>query len=233
MVGHIGIVGVSAPGAALCFESICLLAPELLGPHAHPEVSMHVLNFADHVAALRIGDWEKIGEMLLTSARKLHEAKADFVVCPDNTVHVAFEAIAPRLPLPWLHIVDAIAAEASRLQLRRVGLLGTRALVESDVYDRRLALHRVEPIRPTSAEREALDALIFGELCCGRVTVHGRDLLRRICRRLADYERCDGVILGCTELPLLVDATAPLAIPALDSTRLLALAAVTRAVRPS
>jgi aspartate racemase len=230
MVEHVGIIGCSAPGAALCFETICLLAPERLGRYAHPEISMHVLNFAEHVTFVQDGNWSALGEMLLTSAGKLRDSGADFVICPDNTAHIALERIAARFPLPWLHIADAVGAEAARQQWRRVGLLGTRPLMESDVYDGRLALHDVEAVRPTIPEMDSLNAVIFDELCRGIVSAAGRDLLRRICSRLRDDEGADAAILGCTELPLLVDAAAPPGVPTLDSTRLLARAAVAHAV---
>jgi aspartate racemase len=179
---------------------------------------------------VRDGNWTALGEMLLTSACKLRDSGADFVVCPDNTAHIAFERIALRLPLPWLHIADAVGAEAARQRFRRVGLLGTRPLLESDVYDGRLALHDVEVVRPTIAEMDSLNVVIFDELCRGIVSARGRDLLRRIGSRLRDEEGADAAVLGCTALPLLIDAAAPPDIPTLDSTRLLARAAVARAV---
>jgi aspartate racemase len=231
MAEHVGIIGCSAPGAALCFETICTEAPQRLGPYAHPEVTMHALDFAEHMAFVQRRDWGGLGEMLLTSARKLHAAGAAFVICPDNTAHIALERVAPRLPLPWLHIADAVGAEAAQRSLRRVGLLGTRFLVESDVYERRLAPRGVQVVRPTVPERDSLDSVIFDELCCGVVSVRGRELLRRVCLRLRDEDGCDGAILGCTELPLLVDPAEPPALPALDSTRLLARAAIARALQ--
>jgi aspartate racemase len=229
MAAHIGIVGCSAPGAALCFQTICANAPRYLGPDVHPEVSMHVLSFADHVRHVRAADWAALGEMLLTSTRRLQAAGADFVVCPDNTAHLAYDCIASRVPLPWLHIADAMANEAERRRYRRIAVLGTRPLVESGLYDTPFARLGAAAVLPTVDERAALDALIFGELTRGVVSAFGRDLLRSLCRRL-ESQGCDAVALACTELPLLVDPDSPPVLPILDSARTLADAAIRRAI---
>jgi aspartate racemase len=135
---HIGIVGCSAEGAALCYRTICEKGAQLLGPHAHPEITMHTHSLARYVQFLDRGDWESVAELMLDSANKLAKAGADFLICPDNTIHQAFEFVAPHSPLPWLHIAEVVAAEAAQRSFRRVGLLGTRWLVESDVYPKSL-----------------------------------------------------------------------------------------------
>lgn len=109
---HIGIVGCSAEGASLCYRTICAEGAALLGPHAHPEVSLHTPSLADYVRHLDNGDLQGVGELMLASARKLAAAAADFLVCPDNTIHQAFSYVEPRSPLPWIHIVDVVAAHA-------------------------------------------------------------------------------------------------------------------------
>jgi aspartate racemase len=113
MTKHIGIVACSAEGAALCYTTICVNGFRHLGPHAHPEVSLHTHSLAEYVACLDRGDIEGIGNLMLSSAVKLRAAGAEFLICPDNTIHQAMDYVTTRSPLPWLHIVDVVAAEAA------------------------------------------------------------------------------------------------------------------------
>lgn len=228
MTGHIGIVGCSAEGAALCYRTVCLEGAARLGGHAHPEVTLHGHSLADYVARLERGDLEGVAALMLASAEKLAGAGADFLVCPDNTIHQAMPLVEPRSPLPWLHIAEVVAAEAAARGYRRLGLTGTRWLVESDVYPRKLAAQGLEFLRPDEAEREAIDRVILDELVHGVFTPAALACLQRAIRRMGEHG-CDAVVLGCTELPLIVDdSTSPL--PTLDSTRLLARAALRRAI---
>src|SRR5262245_66221725 len=112
MTQHIGIVACSAEGAALCYRTICTEGPALLGAHGHPEVSMHTHSLADYVACLERGDWQGVGELMLASAEKLARIGADFLICPDNTIHQALPHVEPRSPRPWLHIAEVVADEA-------------------------------------------------------------------------------------------------------------------------
>jgi aspartate racemase len=225
---HIGIVGCSAEGAALCYRTICEKGAQLLGPHAHPEITMHTHSLARYVQFLDRGDWESVAELMLDSANKLAKAGADFLICPDNTIHQAFEFVAPHSPLPWLHIAEVVAAEAAQRSFRRVGLLGTRWLVESDVYPEKLAAHGISYLRPTAEEREEINRIIFDELVYGIFRPESVTYHQLVIRRMKD-EGCDAVVLGCTEIPLIIsNKNSP--IPTLDSTRLLAWAALRRAV---
>jgi aspartate racemase len=217
---HIGIVGCSAEGAALCYRTLC-------AEPAHPEVSMHTHPLADYLACLDRGDWTGVGALMLSSARKLAAAGADFLICPDNTIHPALPGIEPRLPLPWLHIAEVVAAEARRRGFRRLGLTGTRFLVENEMYPQKLG--DLGCVRPDAADREALHRLILDDLVRGVFRPEGTALLDAVIGRLADAG-CDAVILGCTELPLVVSPAPPL--PVLDSTRLLARAALLRPAPP-
>ena len=151
---HVGIVACSAEGAALCYRSICAEGARLLGPHAHPEVSMHTHSLADYVACLDRGDWPGVGELMLASAGKLAAIGAEFLVCPDNTIHQALPHVEPRSPLPWLHIAEVIADEAVARGFKHLGLTGTRWLVESDVYPEKLAARGLACVRPNDVERE-------------------------------------------------------------------------------
>jgi aspartate racemase len=228
MPRHIGIVGCSAEGAALCYRTICVEGARLLGPHAHPEVSVHTHSLADYVAFLESGDWPGVAELMLASAGKLAKIGADFLICPDNTIHQALPFVEPRSPLPWLHIAEVVAAEAAQRGFRCLGLIGTRWLVESEVYPQKLAALGLRYVRPDAAERAEINRIIMDELVCGVFRPEAVAYHQRVTARLKD-EGCDAVVLGCTETPLIIDdASSPL--PTLDSTRLLARAALRRAV---
>ena len=227
MPRHIGIVACSAEGASLCYQTICVEGAALLGPHAHPEVSMHTPSFADYTACLYRGDWPGVGELMLASANKLAKIGADFLICPDNTIHQGLPYIEGRSPLPWLHIAEVAAAEAAARGYRRLGLTGTRWLVESEVYPEKLAAHGLECLRPSAAEREATNRIIMEELVYGVFKPEAVAHFQRVIERLKS-EGADAVLLACTEIPLIMnDANSPL--PTLDTTRLLARAALSRA----
>lgn len=225
---HIGIVGVSAEGAALCYRTICAEGEGLLGPHDHPEVSLHTHPLARYMECIDEGDWRGVAELMLSSVHKLQAAGADFVICPDNTVHQALRFIEERSPLPWLHIADVVAEEARRRGFRKLGLTGTRWLVESDVYPERLDSRGLAWERPAPEDREAINRIIMDELVRGVISETAVAEFQRIISAL-EGRGCEAVILGCTEIPLLMnDGNSPL--PTLDSTRLLARAALARAV---
>ena len=228
---HIGIVACSAEGAALCYRTICVEGASLLGAHDHPEVSMHTYPLAEYMNCIYRGDWPGVGELMLASAHKLAKAGADFLICPDNTVHQALPYFEARSPRPWLHIAEVVAAEAVARGFHRLGLTGTRYLVESEVYPDKLGARGVAHVRPSSAEREEINRIIMEELVYGRFQPESVGYFQRVMGRMKD-EGCDAVVLGCTEIPLIMsDANSPL--PTLDSTRLLARAALRRAVAPA
>ncbi|MCP4330231.1 MAG: amino acid racemase [Alphaproteobacteria bacterium] len=227
MTQHIGIVACSAEGASLCYRTICVEGADLLGPRAHPEVSMHTPSLADYVTCLDRGDMAGVGELMLASADKLARIGADFLICPDNTIHQAFDYVAPRSPLPWLHIAEIVAVEAAGRGFRRLALTGTRWLVESDVYPEKLAAHGLQCQRPEPAEINEIDRIIMDELVKGDFEPEAIAYFQRTLVRLK-RAGCDAAILGCTEIPLIIDdTTSP--VPTLDSTRLLARAALRRA----
>jgi aspartate racemase len=218
---HIGIAACSAEGAALCYRTICVEGAQLLGAHAHPEVSMHTPSLAEYMERIYRGDWDGVGEMMLSSARKLAGMGADFLICPDNTLHQALPYVAPRSPLPWLHIAEVVAAEAAARGYRRVGLTGTRWLMEGPVYAKEL-------MRPDAAEREEINRIIMDELVYGVFKPAAVQYFQKVVEKMK-RAGCDAVVLGCTEIPLIMnDANSPL--PTLDSTRLLARAALRRAL---
>ena len=228
MPQHIGIAACSAEGAALCYRTICVEGAALFGPHAHPEVSMHTPSLADYMAHIYRDDWPRVGELMLASADKLEKAGADFLICPDNTIHRALPHVLPRSPLPWLHIAEVVAAEAVARGFRRIGVTGTRWLVDSEVYPEKLLARGLEYVRPSVAERDDCNCIIMDELVRSTFKPESVAYFQRVIGGLKD-QGCDAVVLGCTEIPLIIDdANSPL--PTLDSTRLLARAALKRAV---
>ena len=223
MAQHIGIAACSAEGAALCYRTICTEGAQLLGAaHAHPEVSMHTPSLAQYMERIYRDDWQGVGQMMLASARKLAGMGADFVICPDNTIHQALRYVIPRSPLPWLHIADAVMAEAGARGYRRLGLSGTKWLMEGPVYPADL-------VRPGPAERAEINRIIMDELVCGVFKPASVAYFQQVFSAM-QQAGCDAVVLGCTEIPLVMsDANSPL--PTLDSTRLLARAALRRALQ--
>lgn len=230
MTQHIGIVGCSAEGAALCYRTICAEGALLLGVHAHPEVSLHTPSLAHYVSCLETNDMQGVAELMLASAHKLAKAGADFLICPDNTIHQAFDIVVPRSPLPWLHIAEVVAREAARRHFRRVGLLGTAWLVASRVYPDKLAALGIECAQPSDEERDEMGRLIMDELVLG---VFKPASVATFQAAIEGFKQqgCDAVILGCTEIPLIINDSNS-ALPTLDSTRLLARAALQRAISP-
>lgn len=227
MPQHIGVVGCSAEGAALCYRTICVEGAQLLGAHAHPEVSMHTPSFALYIQCLERDDWQGVGDLMLQSAAKLERSGADFLICPDNTIHQAFGYVEPRSPLPWLHIAEVVATEAAQRGFRRLGLLGTQWLVSSEVFPEKLNPRGLDYMRPTAVERREINRIIFAELVCGIFRSEAINYFQQVIARM-QADGCDAVVLGCTEIPLIInDANSPL--PTLDSTRLLARAALRRA----
>lgn len=222
MPQHIGIAACSAEGAALCYRTICTEAPQLLGAaHAHPEVSMHTPSLAEYMERIYKGDWQGVAELMLESAHKLATIGADFLICPDNTIHQALPYVVPRSPRPWLDIAEMVAAEAKARGYRRIGLTGTKWLMHGPVYAKDL-------VRPDAAEREEINRIIMDELVYGVFKPAAVGYFQKVMEKMK-REGCDAVVLGCTEIPLIMnDANSPL--PTLDSTRLLARAALRRAV---
>lgn len=227
MTLHIGIVACSAEGAALCYRTICAEGAQLLGPHAHPEVSMHTPSLAEYVDCLERGDLQGVGELMLNSAGKLAMIGADFLICPDNTIHQALPFIQARSPLPWLHIAEAVAEQAAERGFRRIGVTGTRWLVDSEVYPEKLAARGLEWMRPAAAERDEINRIIMDELVYGVFKPEAVGYFGQVIARMKEAG-CDAVVLGCTEIPLILnDGNSPL--PTLDSARILARAALRRA----
>jgi aspartate racemase len=229
MTRHVGIVACSAEGAALCYRTFCAEAAAVMGEHRHPEVSMHTHSLAEYMAPIRSDDWESVAELMLSSARKLAAIGADFAICPDNTIHQAFDRVAARSPIPWIHIAEAVSDEAQSRGYRTLGITGTKYLMTGPVYAQTLKRRGLACRIPDEDDRRRIDAIIFEELVKGVFREECRRYVIEVIRGLGE-RGCDGVVLGCTEIPLLVGPEdSPL--PTLDSTRLLARAALREALR--
>ncbi|MDJ0987017.1 MAG: amino acid racemase [Desulfobacterales bacterium] len=228
MPKHIGIVGCSAEGAALCYRTICGEAPPVMGEHMHPEVSMHTHPLAEYMIHIRTGDWKNVAALMLSSTQKLSEIGAQFAICPDNTIHEAFDYVKEKSPIPWLHIAEAVATEARAQGYQQLAILGTKYLMTGPVYPGMLSKFDIKSQIPTDKDRERIDDIIFKELVNGVFTEASRLYFNTVIEKLKD-SGCDAAVLGCTEIPLLVDPEdCPL--PVLDSTRLLARTAIKEAL---
>lgn len=228
MAKHIGIVAVSYEGAALCYQSICAEAAHVMGEHQHPEITLHAFPLSDYLRFVSADDWEGVSGLLLKSAEKVAAAGADFAICPANTAHEAFELLRPRSPIPWLHIVEVVAEAAASRGLTQLGILGTRFLMEGKVYAEVLSERGMRAVIPEAVERERINALIFEELVKGTLKNSTKEYFRGIVAELA-REGCDAAVMACTEIPLILRPD-EVELPLLDSTRLLASAALKEAL---
>lgn len=221
---HLGILGVSAEGAALCYRTFCQEAARRAGHNHHPEVSMHTNDLGLLMELTDRDEWDEIGKWLLLSASKLASIGADFLICPDNTVHQALDTVLDQLPLPFLHIAGVVADESARRGYQRVGLTGTRWLMEGPVYPPQFRARGIECVVPSEEQRAGIHRVITSELLYGIVTSESLTYLQQVVSDLK-AAGCEAVALSCTELPIILnDDNSPL--PVLDSTRLLARAAV-------
>ena len=189
MPQHIGIAACSAEGAALCFRTICLEGEALMGEHWHPEVTMHVHPLGQYMEHVGRGDWPGVATLMLSSAEKLAAAGADFIICPDNTIHQAFDLVVGKSPRPWLHIAEVVATEAKEAGYRRLGVLGTRILMDGPVYPSCLERADLEYDLPDPGERQRINEIIFKELVEGVFECAAHKLAPRC-------EHCGCIVLG-------------------------------------
>lgn len=225
---HVGIVAHSFEGAALCYRTMCLEGMRLLGAHSHPEITLTGVPMHGMMDAWQTGDHAPIRARLYADIEKLRLSRADFFVCPDNTAHIALEMDGPPFSIPGLNIADVVAEQAVREGRRTVGIVGTEWTMTGPVYRRAFGSRDIHLIVPGESDRQLIHHAIFAELCMGIFNDSTRRTFIEIIQRLADGG-CDAVALVCTEVPILVTAeVSPL--PILDSTRLLACAAVSVAL---
>ena len=228
MPKHIGIVSVNYEGTTLCYQSICEQAASVMGEYRHPQITIHSFPLADYLRFLAGLDWEGVAGLLLESAEKVARAGADFAICPANTTHEAFKFMESRSPIPWLHIVEVVADAAASRGLSKLGILGTKFLMEGTVYREVLVNRGIEAVIPEAEHRERLNRLIFEELVKGIFKTSTREYFQSVAANLTK-SGCDGVVMGCTEIPLILRQE-DVEVPLLDSTRLLAKAALEEAL---
>ena len=224
MAKHVGIVACSAEGAALCYQTICKEGSLLMGPHTHPEVSMHTYPLSEYMKYIYREEWEGVTRLMLSSSEKLRAAGADFLISPDNTIHQVSEDVQKQSPLPWLHIAEEVVREAKRSGYTKSAVLGTKYLMTGPVYPDAYNKQKLEYEIPDQASREKIDRLIFDELVYGEIKLNSKNYFLE---QILTFKKngCDSVVLGCTEIPLIVlPDESPL--PVLDSTRILARAAL-------
>jgi len=199
----------------------------IMGRQSHPEITMHTYPLSEYMRHIEVDRWDGVAELMLSSAEKLARVGADFIICPDNTIHQAFDRVVDKSSLPWLHIAEEVASEAAGRNYRRLGILGTRYLMEGPVYPTKLAARKIDHLVPDTNERRRINEIIFDELVKGRFTEESRRYFNEVIDRLKD-QGCDAAVLACTEIPLLLTEDDS-SLPTLDSTRILARAALKRA----
>lgn len=228
MSKHIGIVACSADGAALCYRTICIEATVRMGEYTHPEVSMHTHPLNEYLKHLALNNWNEVAKLMLISVRKLADIGAELAICSDNTLHQAFNQVIAESPIPWFHIAEAVAAEAKKQGYSNLAITGTKYLMTGPVYAEALKKFNISSQIPDKDDREKINTIIFKELINGIFLEKSRLYFNEVIQKLKG-RGCDAVVLGCTEIPLLVDPDdCPL--PILDSTRLLARAAINEAL---
>ena len=194
-----------------------------LGGLHSAKLVLHSVDFAEIEALQRADDWDAAAAILADAARGLRAAGADAIVVCTNTMHLVAPQIEAAVDLPLLHIADATAARIRAAGLSRVALLGTRFTMARDFYRRRIEAAGIEVIVPEAAQREIVHRVIYEELCLGHILDDSRDAYRAIIDDLV-ARGAQGVILGCTEIGLLV-GEGDAAVPLFDTTRIHAEAA--------
>ena len=227
---HIGIAAITAEGAALVYRQICHAASQRLGEHHHPEISLHTFSLSEHLHA-GSDRKERWSSLIMASAQKLQASGADFMICPSNTPHDVYDDVVNQLPIPWLHIVKPVRQAAQVAKAKQLLLLGTRFTLESDFYDNQFRGSNIELVRTDGQETASVHDIINRELIKGVVTPTSQQYFSRVISKYASMG-VDGVILGCTELPLIINGSMT-KLALFDSATLLADAALDRAINAS
>lgn len=228
MPKHIGIVACSPEGAALCYRTICYEAHSKMGEYVNPEISINSISLKTYVDLFEAQKWDDVAELLLTSSKKLASIGAEFIICPDNTVHEAYDRVAPNSPIPWLSLLEEVGIEAKRRGHEKVGILGTEYIMTSSLYQNKLIDAGIEVEIPNEKNRKMISKIVYNELANGLFTERSRVYFDEVVKKFKDND-ADGVVLGCSEISLLIDKEeCPL--PTLDSTRILARVAFKRSI---
>ena len=225
---HIGIVACSYEGAALCYQTICNEGSHFLGEHDHPEISLHNFPLREYMKYINAGNWDGVATLMLASSEKLFKAGAEFLISPDNTIHQSYAAVIKDSPLPWLHIAEEVTKIATNNSYTKLGILGTKFLMEGPVYPEILKERNIGFRIPDEDTRTKINNIIFKELVYGIINERSKNYFLNVVDELGSGG-CDAVVLGCTEIPLIV-LPEESSLPVLDSTRILARAALEYAV---
>ncbi|NSL67245.1 aspartate/glutamate racemase family protein [Bacillus toyonensis] len=175
------------------------------------------------------GDWNGAGEVLGNAAYSLQKGGADFIIICTNTMHKVIEKIKENIHIPVLHIADATAKEIKRKDIQKVGLLGTKYTMEQDFYKLRIEENHIKVMVPSKKDREKVNEVIYTELCLGKITSQSREYYKRVIEELVQ-EGAQGIILGCTEIGLLIKQE-DVSIPIFDTTHIHAVEAVNFALQ--
>ncbi len=225
----IGIVAHSFEGGNLCFLTACREGGKKLGPHMHPNIIMSAIPMGLSMPGWENDEYTEVAKYLSHGVKQVKDAGADFYVCPDNTAHIVLEKIASDLPIPGLHIADVVCHEILRSGWKKIGLLGTKWTMTGPVYEKAFAKRNLQRVIPNENTRNKINSLIFEELCQGIFNQTTTDVFLNAIEELKKGG-AECVILGCTEIPLIVTSKNS-TLPTLDSTRLLAKYAVLEAIR--
>ena len=227
-IGLIG--GLSWESSAVYYRKINELIREKVGGTHSAKSLMYSVDFAEFEQLQHQGEWDRLTELMIDAGMRLKNGGADFIVICTNTMHKMADTVESQVGIPLLHIADAASEEVKRAGLRKVALLGTKFTMEQDFYKGRLTKkHGIEVIIPDQVEREEIHAVIYRELVMGKILDASRSKYIKIIQRMQSLG-AEGVILGCTEIPLLIgqnDSTLPL----FDTTEIHATAAVNLSLR--
>jgi len=228
MAKHIGIVACSAEGAALCYQTICKESAEIMGRHNHPEITMHTHPLSKYMDCIYKGDWNGVASLMLSSAAKLKNTGASFMISPDNTIHQAMPEVLKQSSVPWLHIAEEVTRVILNNGFKKVLVLGTKYLMTGPVYADIFAREEIRYLIPDEVSRDQIDRIIMNELVYGIIKVESKKFFLEL---ISDFRSAgaDAVVLGCTEIPLIV-LSAESSLPVLDSTRILARAAIRESI---
>jgi aspartate racemase len=225
----IGIIGgVSWASSIEYYRIMNELARDRLGGVSSAQILMYSIEFGEFSKQERLadkGDWTLMTQTILDAARRLKMGGADFIVIASNTLNSLADTVQKDVGLPVLHIADATGASVRKKGLHTVALLGTTYTMEQPFYRDRLKKYGIKVVIPNKQERDYINAVIFDELCANRVKSESREGYKKIIDRMRREEGAEGVILGCTEIPLLIKQE-DVAIPVFDTTAIHSEAAV-------
>ena len=187
-----------------------------LGGLHSAKIILYSVEFAEIENYQSSNQWEKCGEILGRAAKKLEDAGADFILICSNTIHKVTSQIASMLQIPVVHIADATADELKTCHIKRVGLLGTRYTMKQDINKDRLSDRGIEVIIPDDVDVDVVNRIIFEELCVGKINEKSRKIFQKIIEKMQE-KGAEGVILGCTEIGLLIHQS-DVSVPVFDTT---------------